>query len=97
MGDNILAALDPQEFKDYDIEWATLLTGESETAISSSTWSASVPSGLTVNSSTLTGTRATVWVSGGMPGTTYGLTNRIITAGSSRTHERTIHIPCRRL
>lgn len=95
MSTQTLDALDPQELKDYDIEWATLLAGETETAISSSTWGASVPPGLTVNSSTLSDTRTTVWVSGGTPGVTYGLTNHIVTTALGRKHDGTIFIPCR--
>jgi len=95
---------DPQETKDYGIDWSDLLAGETETTIATSTWGASVPSGLTVL--TLAphqqriddGTKTVVWVKDGTAGTTYRLKNTIVTAGATpRTHERTIIIPCREL
>ena len=97
MSDNILDPHDPTAINDYAVEWATLLAGETETALASSAWSASTPAGLTISSTTLSGTKAVVWVTGGTPGRTYGLTNTVVTSGSSRKHPRTIFIPCRKL
>ena len=96
MSDNVLDPHDPQGLTDYVINWATLLMGDSETALSSSVWRTSVPPGLTISSSTATATLAIAWVSGGKAGTTYGLTNRITTP-AGRTHERTIYIPVKQL
>jgi len=96
--DQIKAPKDPSDIKDYAIEWEDLLAAEGETAIASSTWSASSPAGLTVlgsPASAVVGTMAIVWVSGGTAGTKYELTNTIVTAGPTpRTHQRTIAIPC---
>jgi len=94
MSDNpVLASKDPSDVKDYAIDWSVLLTAEGETTINTSTWAVSVPTGLTINSSTTGTTTTIVWVSAGTSGVTYGLTNTIVTAGG-RTHERTIFIPC---
>ena len=96
MSDHLLDPIDPHETnKDYAINWATLLTGESDTA-SSATWDASVPAGLTVNSATLSGTTTTIWVGTPELGRTYGLTCHLVTVGG-RTHDRTISIPCQPL
>lgn len=91
-----LDAHDPSDVKDYAIEWATLLTGEGETAISTSSWKTSVPAGLTISSTTISGTKTVAWVTGGRLGTTYGLPN-LITTPNGRTHERTIFVPCKQL
>lgn len=96
----ILESKDPSDKKDYAIDWATLLAGEGETSLTTSTWSVSDPSGLTVEALApyapyISGTRTIVWVSGGTAGTVYALTNTVVTAGAiPRTHQRTIIIPC---
>ena len=96
MSTNILDPHDPNAVQDYAINWATLLTGDGETALSSSTWSSSTPPGLTINSTTATSRLAVAWVSGGKSGTTYALRN-LITTPAGRTHERTIFIPVKNL
>jgi len=96
----ILESKDPSDIKDYDIDLADVLTGESETAIASATWGVSSPAGLTVltaapHAAYISGTKAVVWVSGGTHGVTYELTCMLVTAGATpRTHQRTIVIPC---
>lgn len=102
MATTILEAKDPSDLKDYGIEWAAVLTGESETAIATSTWSVSDPVGLTVLAAaphapyiSSSGTLAVVWVSGGTAGTKYTMTNTIVTSGATpRTHQHSIIIPC---
>lgn len=95
-----LDAKDPQEIKDYAVNWTALLAEEGETTIQTSTWSVSAPSGLTVlslapHAPRIDGGRTVVFVSGGTSGVTYTLTNTIVTGGATpRTHERTIIIPC---
>jgi len=70
----------PAEVLDYLINWATWLDSDT---ISSSSWSADT--GLTVDSDSNTTTSATVWLSGGVLGTTLVVTNTIITvAGRTR-------------
>lgn len=101
--DQIKAPIDPGETaKDYAIDWSDVLTGESETAIASSTWWPSEPDGLAcVDGSPPTGyidgTTTIIWVdaSGCTVGTKYTLRNDIVTAGlTPRTHTRRIVIPC---
>jgi hypothetical protein len=77
---------DPAAVLDYAINWATWLDGDT---IATSTWTATT--GITVDSSTNTTTMATVWLSGGTVGTSYVVTNKIVTAGL-RTDERSLLI-----
>lgn len=82
---------DPDAVKDYSLDWSEWLDGDE---ISSSGWTA--PSGLTVVSSAQVGTVMTVWLSGGVAGQTYKVTNRITTANNpARVDERTFEILCR--
>ena len=96
----IKAAKDPTDVKDYDIDWADVLAGESETALASCTWAASDPAGLTVLAAppylpAIVGTKTIVWVSGGTAGTRYTLTATVVTAGATpRTHQKSLVIPC---
>lgn len=76
---------DPDEVLDYVRDWTAILDGDT---IATSTWTPDT--GITVASSSNTTTAATVWVSGGTLGQTYGIRNRITTAGG-RTHDKTLH------
>lgn len=78
---------DPNAVLDYVFDWSGWLAA-SET-ISTST--VTVGTGLTENSESNTTTKATVWLSGGTAGTTYSVTNKIVT-NQGRTDERTIQI-----
>lgn len=80
---------DPGANKDYTIDWTEWLNGDT---VSASTWS--VPSGLTKGSSSLTTLMTTVWLSGGVAGKTYRVTNTIVTAGG-RTEVRSFEIAVR--
>jgi hypothetical protein len=75
---------DPNEVLDYVRDWSALL-GEDE--ILTSVWTPD--SGITKTAESNTTTTATVWLSGGTEGTTYGVLNRITTAGG-RTHDFTL-------
>lgn len=86
MGTKQFFTKDPNAVLDYEIDWETWLGSDT---ISSSSWTAD--SGLTVDSDTSTTTTATAWLSGGTVGTTYSVTNRIVTA-AGRTEDRTIKI-----
>jgi hypothetical protein len=77
---------DPNEVKDYEIDWSDLLDTDT---ISTTTWL--MPTGVTKNSDTNTTTTTTIWLSSGTAGTTYSLTNRITTAGG-RTYDRTVKL-----
>lgn len=89
----ILAIKDPGEVKDYQIDWAGESPGprlvEGET-IASSEWT--VEEGITVDSEAADDTTATIWVSGGVAGQKYRLTNEIMTS-DGRTYRQTIWIP----
>lgn len=84
-----LYAKDLAAVLDWTIDWSTWLgTGETITA---STWTVT-PTGLPVETSTSTGTTATVWLgAGGTEGSTFLVTNRITTS-AGRTDERSIQI-----
>ena len=77
---------DPNAVLDYSFNWATWLDDDT---ISASTWTADT--GIIIDSSSTTTTVATVWLSGGTAGTTYTVTNRIVTA-ASRTEDRSLTI-----
>lgn len=81
---------DPDAILDYTVDWSSWLGGTD--TIASSTWT--VPTGLTKTTDTMTGTSATVWLSGGTLNETYQVTNEIVTVGG-RTEDRTIIIKMR--
>ncbi|MCC6366857.1 MAG: hypothetical protein IT165_25325 [Bryobacterales bacterium] len=77
---------DPNAVLDYSVDWTRWLNGDS---IATSDWT--VPVGLTEVTDTHTGTKATVWLSGGTVGATYTVTNRITTTGG-RTDDRSFDV-----
>jgi len=79
---------DPDEVLDYQLDWTARLDGDT---ISSSSWAVASGSGLTIDSDSETTTLTTVWLSAGTEGTTYTLTNTIVTA-ASRTMEQSVRI-----
>lgn len=79
---------DPQEVLDYSFDWSKWLAEDNDT-ISSHTMSADP--GITVDSSSHTNTKATVWLSGGADDAKYQITNQIVTT-MGRTAERTMTI-----
>lgn len=82
MADSFLK--DPSAVLDYEFDWSEWLGSDT---ISSHTVTAG--SGITVASSSATSTAVTAWLSGGTAGTSYVVTNRIVTTGG-RTDERSI-------
>ncbi len=79
---------DPQAVLDWAFDWSRwLAAGETITG----TPVVTVDAGLTKDSQSNTGTRVTVWVSGGTRGTTYKVACRV-TTDQGRTDERTIAI-----
>ncbi|MDK1377107.1 MULTISPECIES: hypothetical protein [unclassified Sinorhizobium] len=86
------ALKDPDEVKDYSLNWAALL-GASDT-ITSSTWTIDDGDGLTIDSDSNNSTATTVWLSSGTAGTNYSLVNRIVTAGG-RTFDQTVRLKVR--
>ncbi|WP_042776620.1 hypothetical protein [Sinorhizobium fredii] len=85
------AVKDPNEVKDYSLDWSDLLGADT---ISSSTWTVSEGSGLVVDSSSNTTTATTVWLSAGTDVTNYSLLNRVVTAGG-RTYDQTVRLKVR--
>ena len=77
---------DPDAVIDYQIDWTAWLNGD---VISTSTWAADT--GITVDSDSDDGSISTVWLSGGTAGTTYSVTNQIITT-AGRTDDRSLSI-----
>ncbi len=77
---------DPDEVKDYEVNYALLLGTDT---INTSTWI--LPAGIIKDSDSHTDTEVTIWLSSGTAGETYLLVNRIVTAGG-RTYDRTIKL-----
>lgn len=77
---------DPDEILDYQVDWTGRLDGDT---IATSTWI--LPTGITQNSVDQSTTHTTIWLSGGVDGKTYEVTNRITTAGG-RTYDQSIDI-----
>lgn len=82
---------DPDATLDYSFDWGPWLQNDT---ISTSTWI--VDSGVTIvpASESFTTTTTTMFLSGGVDGENYTVTNRITTVGS-RTDERSIEIKIR--
>lgn len=81
---------DPDATLDFGVRWgAWLAKNDPNDTISASAWT--VPSGLTQVSTSYTTTTTTIWLAGGTAGTSYDVTNRIVTTGG-RTDDRTIRI-----
>lgn len=80
---------DPAAVLDYTVDWTDYL---GSSTIASSSWTAET--GLTVDSSTDNGFKATAYISGGEAGRQYSLVNQItfVVDGVTLTDERTIKI-----
>lgn len=86
------AVKDPDEVKDYAINWEPLL-GTDDT-IAASAWSIADGDGsLQIDADSFTDTVATVWLSGGAVGN-YEVLNRVTTTGG-RTYDQTCKLRCR--
>lgn len=78
---------DPDDVLDYGIEWAAEIAPDDQ--IETSEW---LPApGLSFGLSSVSGTRTTVWISGGVKGSIYFVTNRIRTA-SGRQMDRSVRL-----
>lgn len=82
---------DPEAVKDYTLDWTDWLAGDE---ITDSTWT--VPAGLTKDSMGNTTKVTSIWLSGGVLGESYILSNKIRTLGN-RTESRSIEIRVRKL
>lgn len=85
------AVKDPDEIKDYRLDWTDLLDGDT---ISQSVWSVASGTGLVIDSQSTTATTTTLWMSAGALGETYDLLNRVTTAGG-RTYDQTVKLKVR--
>src|SRR5512145_949464 len=70
---------DPNAVLDYIFDWTLWLDGVSDSISSVSTV---VDTGITCDSSIVSGKTVIVWISGGTAGTTYRVACRIVTTGS---------------
>ncbi|MDX0965361.1 hypothetical protein GOL41_17340 [Sinorhizobium medicae] len=86
------AIKDPDEVKDYSLDWSALLRASD--TITSSTWTVGEGDGLTIDSDSATTTATTIWLSAGTAGTNYSLVNRVVTAGG-RTYDQTVRLKVR--
>jgi hypothetical protein len=79
---------DPDAVLDYSVDWSLWLAGDE---IFTSEWL--LEEGALIEKATDSNntTKATVWLRGGQAGTTYLVTNRIVTVGG-RTDDRTISV-----
>lgn len=80
----------PAEKLDWEIDWSTRGLGADTIASSSFQGSSS---DITLSDLSNTATTATFWLTGGFPGTTYYITNTIVTSGG-RTMAETIPFVC---
>lgn len=83
------AVKDPQDYKDYGIDWTKALAGD---PIVSSTWDIAVGDGtLTIDTLSFTNTLAILWINGGTADVDYDLHNHIVTEGN-RQFDRTVRL-----
>jgi hypothetical protein len=81
---------DPAAVLDYLFDWSDWLVGDGDTIASHSV---TVPSGITMDSSSRTTTAVTVWISGGVVGQTYEIDCHITTAGGRQdSRKMEIHV-----
>jgi hypothetical protein len=78
---------DPDAVLDYSVDWSKWLAGDQ---IQNSGWSVS-DAAIEATDDSNTPTRTTVWLSGGVAGQAYTVTNRITTSGG-RTDDRSFVI-----
>ena len=80
---------DPQATLDYAVDWTAYL---GESAILTSSWT--IDEGLTLTSENVDGLKAVAYISGGVAGKRYALTNEItyIVDGQTLTDQRTIYL-----
>ena len=80
---------DPDAVLDYALDWTKWLEGDT---LTSGTWT--IDAGPTIASQNVSAGIVTMFLSGGVDGTTYVARCRIVTTGG-RTEDRTIHIQVR--
>lgn len=84
---------DPNSKMDYSEDWSLWLqAGET---IAQSSWV--IPDGLTTAGTSINGAKTLVWLTGGVVGQTYKITNRVTTDnpnGDSRIEDRSMYVRC---
>ena len=79
---------DPDADLDYSLNWSDWLAGDS---ISNAIWT--VDTGLTKHNEAISGSIATVWLSGGVLGVTYWVSCRVVTGNLiPRTEDRSFRV-----
>lgn len=87
-----VASKDPDEVKDYFLDWTAKLAGD---PIVSSVWTLTDGDGsLVLSAPNFTTTRTTIWFSGGTLGIFYAVRNRVVTGGG-RTYDETANLKVR--
>ena len=71
---------DPQAILDYSLDWRREWL-DADDAITASSWSVDPVDGLVISDQPFTDDTTTVWLSGGMAGSSYTVTNHITTSG----------------
>ena len=79
---------DPDAVLDYSVDWSLWLAGDQ---IASSEWLLEGGALIEKVTHSHTATKATVWLRGGQAGSTYLVTNRIVTV-AGRTDDRSISV-----
>lgn len=82
-------AKDPDATLDYPMDWGAWLDAAGGDRIQTSTWT--LAAGIANAGETNSGTMAVIWLAGGTAGSSYIVSNRIVTVGG-RTDERSIQI-----
>lgn len=80
---------DPAAILDYSNDWTAWLTAAAADTIATSTWT--IPTGLTSSSPAIAAGVTSLFISGGTAGTTYTVTNKIVTTGG-RTDQRSFRV-----
>lgn len=87
---NTIIEQTPDEVLDWAMDWST--RGLSGDTIAGSVWAASSED-FTLSGDAVSGTMVTVWLTGGVPGKMYSITNTITTSGG-RTLQETVRYIC---
>lgn len=80
---------DPNADLDYQLDWSAWLKKAGNDTLATVVWT--IPAGLTKDSEAHTTTTATIWLSGGVVGTSYTVTCSITTA-NGREDDRSFNV-----
>lgn len=82
---------DPDEVLDFLLDWSARVTDGDTITTSQWIMPTATSGGIIKNSDTSTASTTTIWLSGGIDGTSYSIVNRVITAGG-RTMDQTCYV-----